>query len=285
VTWAQTLGPTCSAQSLAGLQVRLPLPGDPFRPDGHDAGLIPATGWTRAPDDSDDLARYRWWLGHQLTFCVWRLLSERLAAVATDQRRCPETIADSIAMYDVYSVLLLYAGSCSPAVYRRTIRPDMADADAAFSGRWARDYEDIPVLLRAIRRTRPTALVDGLLAAARTNQVVHMAVGKRLVPQGSSLLRQSNRNNDQPVTDRERNLFDTFFLVKRASMARSTFSAQLRALAGLVAGDIAQRPLLDPAVIWDVPAGHADLIVRFQRDASTLLRDFLLLPLDEGPCQ
>ncbi len=45
---------------------------------------LPAIEWPNAPDDPDDLARYRWWIGHQLTFCVWRLLSERLTSIARD---------------------------------------------------------------------------------------------------------------------------------------------------------------------------------------------------------
>ncbi len=170
---------------LAGAQLRIPQPHDPFRV--HTKGPMPAIGWRNAPDDPDELARYRWWIGHHLAFCVWRLLSERLASIANDQQTQPPSVAASIAMYDVYSVLLLYAGSCSPEVYLRTIRPAMVAADPAFSGRWARDYEAIPGLLRTIRRTRPAELVAGLLAAARTNQVVHMAVGKRLVHDGPSL--------------------------------------------------------------------------------------------------
>jgi hypothetical protein len=185
-------------------------------------------------------------------------------------------------MYDVCSVLLLYAGSCSPEVYLRTIRPAMAAADPAFSGRWARDYEAIPGLLRAIRRTRSAEVVAGLLAAARTNQVVHMAMGKRLVQDGPSLLRQSDRRGDQPVTDRERDLFDAFFLVKRADVPRSAFVAQVRALTSLVASDVAERPLHEPAATWDLPVVHADLITKLQRDAPTVLRALLLLPF-EGP--
>lgn len=266
---------------LAGAQLRIPQPHDPFRV--HTKGPMPAIGWRNAPDDPDELARYRWWIGHHLAFCVWRLLSERLASIANDQQTQPPSVAASIAMYDVYSVLLLYAGSCSPEVYLRTIRPAMVAADPAFSGRWARDYEAIPGLLRTIRRTRPAELVAGLLAAARTNQVVHMAVGKRLVHDGPSLLRQSDRGADQPVTDRERDLFDEFFLVKRVHVPRAAFVAQLRALTSLVASDVAQRPLYGSATTWDLPAVHAGLISKLQRTANAVLRDFLHLSL-ERPC-
>ena len=275
-----TPGRNC-CDSPVGTYMRLPLPRDPFR--SHNGGPMSVIGLPNAPDDPDDLARHRWWIGHQLTFCVWRLLSERLTSIARDQPTHPRIVATSIVMYDVCSVLLLYAGSCSPEVYLRTIRPAMAAADPAFSGRWARDYEAIPGLLRAIRRARSAKLVVGLLAAARTNQVVHMAMGKRLVPDGPSLLRQNDRRGDQPVTDRERDLFDSFFLVKRADLSRSAFVAQLRALTSLVASDIAERPLHQPAATWDLPSVHSDLVTRLQCNAITVLRDFLLLPL-EGPC-
>jgi hypothetical protein len=264
----------------AGTHVCLPLPGDPFR--GHNGGPMPAMGWPNAPDDRDDLALYRWWIGHQLTFCVWRLLSEQLISIAREQQTHPRALATSIALYDVCSVLLLYTGSCSPEVHLRTIRPAMAAADPAFSGRWARDYRAIPGLLRAIPRA-PKADAAGLLAAARTNQVVHMAVAKRLVPDGPSLLRQSDRREDQPVTERERDLFDAFFLVKRADMSRSALLAQLRALTRLVASDVAERPLHKPAATWNLPTVDADLITKLQRDVNRVLRDFLFLPL-KGPC-
>jgi len=96
-------------------------------------------------------------------------------------------------------------------------------------------------------------------------------------------LRQSDRGADQPVTDRERNLFDEFFLVKRMHVSRAAFVAQLRALTSLVASDVAQRPLYGSATTWDLPAVHAGLIGKLQRTANTVLRDFLHLSL-ERPC-
>jgi hypothetical protein len=258
-------------------EVRLPLLNRPFRPDGSDVEPRSVPAFL----SPEDVAWRRWLLGHQLSFCVWRLLSEQLTSIVRARRPRSEGIAGGVAMYHAYSVLLLYSGSCPPEVYLRTIRPAMAAADPAFSGRWARDYESIPLLLRTIRQIHPTRFTGDLLAAARANQLVHMAVGRRLVSEGPSLLRGSNREG-QPVTDRERDIFDAFFRVRRVDTSRSVFIGQLLALAGQVTDDLAERPLVEPDATWGLPAGHTDVVVGFQRDADAILRDLRPLTLEGG---
>jgi hypothetical protein len=211
-------------------------------------------------------------LGHQLSCCIWRQLSEQLTSVVRNRRPSPERIADGVTSFNAYSVLLLYSGSVAPEIYLRTIRPAMAAANPAFSGRWARDYEAIPELLQTIRKIHSSTFTADLLAAARLNQLVHMAVGRRLVPEGPSLLRGSNRG-DQPVADCERDIFDAFFRVRRMDTSRSAFTGQLLALAGQVTEDLAVRPLAEPDATWNLPAGHAEVVTGFQRDANAIMRD------------
>jgi hypothetical protein len=228
--------------------------------------------------DPDGIARYRWWLGHQATFCVWRLLSTSLTLLAEGEQPAVEIATAATRMYDVYSVLLLYAGSCSPEVYGRVIRPEMAHADSAFSGRWARDYEDIPRLLRAVRQAQPAALLSDLLTACEANRVVHVAVAKRLVSGGPSLLRLSGRDRNDENTDRERDVFDAFFLVERTEVCRQAFTAKLVGLYTLVLNDLAERPLDNSCTKPGLPRAHLDTVTGFQRNAGAILRRFLALP-------
>jgi hypothetical protein len=244
--------------------LHIPLPSSPFDsaesedPDRH--AVLASRSWPTSPDER---ARYRWWIGHQVTFCVWRLLAESLTAIAANEHPAPEPVANAARLYDAYSALLCYAGSCTPEVYSRAIRAEMVRADPAFTGRWSRDYERIPALLRSVRRTRSAADISQLVTASRANQMAHIATAKRLVPNGISLLQQSTRAHDDQVTDRDRDLLDAFFLVTRAQISRAAFTAQLSGLTALVLADLADRPLEDDG---------GDTITRFQRDAVAILR-------------
>jgi len=93
-----------------------------------------------------------------------------------------EAVRLAATAFDVYSALLLYTGSCTADVYASAIRPAMADADPAFSGRWASDYEPLPSLLREIRRIQSSRRLASLLRAVRPNQLVHMSIACRWYP-------------------------------------------------------------------------------------------------------
>jgi hypothetical protein len=159
----------------------------------------------------------------------------------------------------------------------------MARADPAFSGRWARDYEDIPRLLRAVRQAQPAALLSDLLTACKANQVVHVAVAKRLVSDGPSLLRLNGRDRNDEVTDRERDIFDAFFLVERAEVCRQAFTATLVGLCTLMLSDLAERPLGNSCTTPGPSTAHLDTVTGFQRNAGAILRRFLTLPQIRSP--
>jgi hypothetical protein len=290
MTAAQAHRPAFAGRPAAGIGiVRLPMPHASFLPDGccahaclHSPHTDPSPS-ARSFADPDDIARYRWWLGHQATFCVWRLLSAALTVLAQATRPSAEAVAAAARMYDACSVLLLYAGSCSPEVYGRTIRSAMACADPAFSGRWARDYEDIPGLMQAVRRAQPAALLSDLLIACKVNYAVHVAVAKYLVPDGPSLLRLSGRDSNE-VTDRERNVLDAFFLVERVEVCRQAFTATLVGLCTLVLIDLVERPLSDACLMPGTSGAGMDMVAGFQRDAGAILRRFLTVAPDLRPC-
>jgi hypothetical protein len=233
------------------------------------------------PAEEDARARYRWFIGHHLSFCVWRLLAETLSRLAGHARPPAGIVSAAARMYDVYSVLLLYSGSCSTDVYNGVIRPEMMGADPAFSGRWSRDYEQIPDLARAARAAHPQTLVSGLLQAARTNQLVHIAVARRLVPGGMSLLRAAGRNPGSPATDGDRDTFDALFLVQRAPVCRRTFTAQLLRRLTQVLCDLDRYPLPVEAAHRSGPlAADAGAVLGLAQASVTVLRGFAesLLP-------
>jgi len=251
--------------------VVLPMPRNAFLPDDW-AVPTQAVGLPAVPDDADDLARYRWWVGHQLAFCVWRMLSESLTSITRAERPSSSLVDAATVLYDAYSVLLLYTGSCSPEVYSRTIRPAMAAAHPAFSGRWARDYEPIPPLMRVLRRTRPSAAVDRLVAAGHVSQLVHRAIGKRLIPDSPSLLKLHGHDPGQPVSDAERDVFDAFFLLTRKDMTRRAFDAEVDMLTVAVTTDLTERPLDESAGTPDAPSPHAAATIALRRDSVAILR-------------
>jgi hypothetical protein len=228
-------------QDVSRLDVlRLPMPGEEFGPECSERRLL---DW-RLPRIEDPVATawFRWRVGHQTTFCVWRLLSECLAELAERPSPPSDLVQVTALLYDVYSLLLVYSGSCSPQEYETAIRPEMAAADGGFSGRWARDFEPVPKRLRALKKLAPSAAVAPITEASKANLVVHMAVAHRLTRGGDSLLRTSGQT-EAAVTDDQRDLYDSFFHVERARICRREFAVQLFRLCMVVLDDLAERPL------------------------------------------
>ncbi|ANZ39316.1 hypothetical protein BBK82_27955 [Lentzea guizhouensis] len=139
-------------------------------------------------------------------------------------------------------MLLAYSGSCSREVYENEIRPLMMSFDPAFSGRWARDYEPVPGLLRRARAALGSAAAAPLHSASKANLVAHMEVMRRLVPGGPSLLRESGRAR-MSTTDAERDRFDEFFLVSRENVCLSRYRAHRAAVFAAIDRDLAKHPV------------------------------------------
>ncbi|MBY8847512.1 L-tyrosine 3-hydroxylase [Saccharothrix sp. MB29] len=251
--------------------LRLPAPDVPFTegegcadptcPAHADPGRPPVAPrrWPEVDRDSA-IGWYRWLVGHHVAVCVWRLLREHLTA-APDTRNPADAVGTSAVvadLYDAYSALLLYSGSCSPETYAEVIRSRMKARHPAFSGTWARDYEHVTSLLAAFR---PSA-DDRLRHALRFNRVVHMGIGRRLVPEGRSLLREAG-GHVEDVTDADRDRFDEFFLIDRAAVCARGFEGQTTGRLDLVLTDLAGRPA-------DVDYGD-DRVNAFQGDLAAPL--------------
>lgn len=218
------------------------------------------------------MARYRWWIGHQTTFCVWRLLTDCLTELAGQPASPAELVNAAASMYDIYSLLLLYTGNCSPEVYETAIRPEMAAADAAFTGRWARDFEQIPGLQRKVKQKHSPRALTPLVDASKANRVVHMAVARRLTGGTESLLRLSGQPVDGEVTDHHRDLYDAFFHVRRTELCRHHFGTQLLVLCTAVLHDLTSSPL-DLDVDWAMPrTSENEAIARCGNEGTAGLR-------------
>jgi hypothetical protein len=169
------------------------------------------------PTHPADLAWYRWVVGHQVAFAGWCFLRASLTRAGP----CPED--EVVAWLDLYSVLLLYAGSCPPDIYARSIRPRMTQCHPAFSGEWARDYRGIPrALKQAADASRST-----VRPAVRRNQRIHSAMAMRLVPQGASLLKRAGRHAGGTALPEELDLYDRFFLTYRTPVCTHGMRVQL----------------------------------------------------------
>jgi L-tyrosine peroxygenase len=207
-------------------RLRLPMPETPFAECGGCTPPLP--GSRPAVGDDHVMGLYRWVLGHHVVFCVWRLMCDYLSQTGSEDAL--------VELYDAYSALLLYAGSCTEEVYAAAIRSRMAACHPGFSGMWARDYERVHELLS---RVRP---ITGrrLQRAVRFNCLVHVTVARRLVPLGGSLRRDSG-NQASVTTDAERDLLDSFFRTERAPVCRHDFADQLTRRIILTLTDLATR--------------------------------------------
>jgi hypothetical protein len=224
--------------------------------------------------DNATHAKYRWWVGHHAAFCLWRLLAETLIQIVRAGHDSVDT-GPAIAMYNAYSVLFLYAGSCSSQTYAEHIRPAMMATHPAFSGRWARDYELIPELLRAAKAAHPEGVFSDLLRASSINMHVHMGLAQHLVPDGRSLLQQAGLRSES-ISDADRECFDRFFLVERAQICRKTFIAQFVARLTKIVDDLSRTPL-DHLPVPDAVRGtrYQHDVRRLQASADYILRSLI----------
>ncbi|OON73866.1 hypothetical protein B1H18_26795 [Streptomyces tsukubensis] len=195
-----------------------------------------------APGEPDARIRYRWAVGHHAAFGVWRLLAARLRTIADTASPAGSAITEAARLYDVYSVLFLYTSSCSPERYDATVRADMIACDPAFSGTWSRDHEAVPALMHRMDEAHDAGLTREIKRAARLNGQIHMAVAKKLVPEGVSLLQQEGGPPHRPASA-EGDLYDEFFHVRRTATCRCAFSAQILRRLTQVATDMAHHGL------------------------------------------
>ncbi|WP_405881715.1 hypothetical protein OG747_25710 [Streptomyces sp. NBC_01384] len=217
----------------------------------------------RPPADEVSRVRYRWLIGHHAAFGVWQSLARVLHALtAASEAAVGSLTAWAAALYDTYSVLFLYAGSCTPELYAAMLRPHMTAAHPAFSGEWSRDHASVRAALRAARDQHSPARIAPLTRAVKDNRRVHMAVAGTLVPGGASLLQQSGRHPGHGPTEDEQALYDDYFHVQRQPLCRVAHWAQLVRVLGQCTADIAGHGL------GLAPEGCPE---RFTRDALELL--------------
>ncbi|SDD12567.1 hypothetical protein [Actinokineospora iranica] len=194
------------------------------------------------PEDERERIRYRWWVGHHAAFALWQTLTATLDRILREPRPSPRTVDAATRMLDCYSVLFLYSGSCSAEQYAATLRRDMHAYDPAFSGTWARDYERIPELLLRVKHRHPRSLVGPLNRASRANKLAHVAIAKKLVPNGASLLREAGRCPHAGAMGNTQDRYDAFFRVRRERVCERVVAAQLVRRLAQVLRDLADEP-------------------------------------------
>ncbi|MFI9637960.1 hypothetical protein ACIHAX_35225 [Nocardia sp. NPDC051929] len=230
---------------------------------------ISATAY--APPSVEDAAVYRWILGHHASFCVWRLLAQALRDLSAGSKSTSALVDRTALLLDAYSVLILYAGSCSTEIHGKTIRPLVMAADPAFSDRWARDYEPVHPLLREISATHHLSKFTPLSNALKSNLIVHRAAAAHLVPNGESLLRKYSDDPMEPPTEAQQEINDRVFLVERIPICSNEFFAQFATRLGQVRSDLVHRPLPVPCGWAGLPSAHADVVTRFHRESGRVL--------------
>ena len=209
--------------------VRVPLAGRVVR--GYDV-----LG-TRCADERR-LFRFRWILGHQMCFLLWRVLGD-VTHRGSGEKPDPRSLELMAACVDGYSSAMLYASTVPRAHYQIHLRVSMALQHPSFSGAWAADYRPI----RWIFRNRAPWQADGscpaLARAIARNHVVHDRVADHLVPQGHSLLQESAGHPGTAAPGEKEDLYDNYFLVIRRPVNRPAFLTQFDSRVEALSADLA----------------------------------------------
>lgn len=186
---------------------------------------VPA-GVVEPCDAPDVLFSFRWIVGHQVSFVLWRMMALLIDSVVEGQVPRSAVLGPLCGYVRSYTAMLLYTGSCSRGIYHDVIRPSLRLRHPGFSGSWAPDYWPVRDLLRSGRLPfAPSPDSADLLQAIRLVQLVHDGVAAKLVPDRRSLLQESAvRGQDMSVLHV---LYDSQFITLRAPVSRHDVVAQL----------------------------------------------------------
>jgi len=189
-------------------------------------------------DAPDVLFTFRWIVGHQVSFVVWRLMAVLIDGVVEGEVPRSAALGPLCDYVRTYTAMLLYTGSCRRQTYHDVIRPSMRLQHPSFSGGWAPDYWPVRDMLRSGRHPFAHSPESAdLHKALRLAQLVHDGVAAKLVPDATSLLRQSPvRRQDLRVLQL---IYDNHFLTLRAAVSRHEVVAQLLRRLLAIAYDIA----------------------------------------------
>jgi hypothetical protein len=188
------------------------------------------------------LFSFRWIVGHQVSFVLWRMMALLIDGVVEGLIPRTAVLGPLRGYVRTYTAMLLYTASCPRRTYHDVIRPSMRLQHPGFSGSWAPDYWPVRDLLRSGRLPfAPSPESADLLRAIRLAQLVHDGVAAKLVPDGKSLLRQSAvRRQDMRVLHL---IYDNYFMTLRAPVSRHDMVAQLLRRLLAIAYDIAVNDL------------------------------------------
>ncbi|NSC25605.1 L-tyrosine 3-hydroxylase [Streptomyces albus subsp. chlorinus] len=235
------------------LQLRplfLPPPGREFGPgrgeDPDDGAMEPEVPeynvFGAHPVETERLFWYRWILGHQVAFALWRAMYE-IIGDRRERMPSPPQLDSLTACVDAYSAMLLYASTVPRAHYHSHIRHRMMLHHPAFSGTWAPDYRPVRRLFRGRLPWQGDPSCQALRAALARNTEAHEYIAGHLVADGRSLLRQSVQAANLTVLRDKEELYDNFFLTVRRPISRVEFLRHLRERAAEVGADLAHNGL------------------------------------------
>lgn len=228
----------------------------------------------------DTIYWFRWIAGHQVAVIAWIMLIEEINQCRVGCST-PETArARCVALLRLYSSMLVYTASCSPAVYENTIRRFMITYHPAFSATWALDYCRLKKYIKEWAKDAPQ-YAEVWRAYIDTVQI-HGKIGRRLIGNAASLL-QLARDTDEACKARtpETDLaftFDSFFLVKRTRVSTAQLWGQLTSrLCDIVVDCKLNGYCVEggafPAEFTGLPQRCWDELIDNAVQASRLLRD------------
>ncbi|WP_405652624.1 hypothetical protein [Streptomyces sp. NBC_00019] len=212
-----------------------------------------------ADPEPETLYWFRWITGHQMSFILWRLMSDVLEG-RRDGHIDRDMAAEQLTLLvRAYAAMLEYTSRLPVDVYASVIRPSLRRLHPAFSGTWAPDYAPVRMLLtgrHAEFRTGTTRLRHAIVQMQKT----HIQVARKLVPGGASLLAEARNSWSMRQHPRQwGSVFDCAFLTVRTPLPRADMISQMARRAKAILIDVDTNDLDEPGP-YDaaIPAGRRD---------------------------
>lgn len=245
----------------------MPQPDEPFLPVHQEETK---NEWIDQPCDfmpdetgeinSENQFWFRWITGHQMMFILWRQLTT--AMQQTVHHMDDEYMDHCTQIMDGCSVIFEYTGFMPQDFYLENIRTFMALAHKGFSGFWAADYKYIPKLTRQLMQAKYAGKLaqaqKGFKESYMLGHKIHMAVAKKLVPGGDSLLKNAKKEGHNFTRAKEHHYmhYDFFFLVHRQLVTATQFKVSTEKRKQVIIEDLANNNLYnssfdDPILILE----------------------------------
>lgn len=195
------------------------------------------------------LYRFRWTLGHHISFLCWIFISKYLQdnLHLQDKEKILFNVHRCNSLMHLMNCMYVYTATVPSPIYCSSIRHSMEMYFSGFSAAWAKDYMILKDMIQKYCNIDNLILgKDMIRSSFDKTKIVHFIIAGKLVKDRKSLLQQQNNPHKLVCPSQYHKIYDNFFLVDRVNYIseKSLINGLIKRLY-TVLGDLKQNGLLN----------------------------------------